>query len=315
MIEIVATFSSKSDKLLFYAFAPLVVSVLGLFLAMSLFIAYQAIPSFSRFGTDLLTSTVWRPTDDPEFEKYGLLAPIVGSLYVSSLATIIAFPLSVALTFTITEVLHKRVREFLRSIVEVMGGLPTVVYGLWGSTILAPYLRDSVMRPLYNYLGFIPIFSCRPLSGYSILTASLVLAIASTPYVTALLIEGYGMIPTKYREGIISLGATKYESFKILYGLLKPYVIASLLLSFSRALGETTIVALTVGNSMKFTFCLFDATYTIPSLIASQFESARLYTYAMPTLFVGGLLLLFIGLGASYVGIKKMYDWRGKIHV
>lgn len=284
-------------------------------MVISLFIAYQSIPSFDRFGADLLSSTVWRPADNPELERYGLLAPVVGSLYVSVLATLIALPLSVALTFTITEILHKRVQEFLRSIVEIMGGLPTVVYGLWGSTVLAPYLRDFVMQPLYDYLGFIPIFSCRPVSGYSILTASLVLAIASTPYVTALLIEGYNMIPAKYKEGIISLGATKYETFKLLYGLLKPYMIASLLLSFSRALGETTIVALTVGNAMKLTLCLFDPTHTIPSLIATQFESARLYTYAMPTLFAGGFLLLLIGLGASYVGIEKMYSWRSKIHV
>ncbi|MEM2277416.1 MAG: phosphate ABC transporter permease subunit PstC [Zestosphaera sp.] len=309
------TILSKSDKLVFYAFIPLVVSVLGLFIVMSLFITYQSAPSLIRFGVDLLSSTVWRPADDPELEKYGLLAPVVGSLYVSVLATLITFPLSVTLTFTITEILHKRLREFLRSIVEIMGGLPTVVYGLWGSTVLAPYLRDFIMQPLYDHLGFIPIFSCKPVSGYSILTASLVLAIASTPYVTALLIEGYNMIPVKYKEGIICLGATKYETFKLLYGLLKPYVIASLLLSLSRALGETTIVALTVGNAMKLTLCLFDSTHTIPSLIASQFESARLYTYAMPTLFAGGLLLLLISLGASYVGIKKMYDWRSKIHV
>ncbi|MEM4486217.1 MAG: phosphate ABC transporter permease subunit PstC [Zestosphaera sp.] len=308
-------FLPKSDKVVFYSILPLVIGVLGFFITVGFFMLHQALPSFMRFGVDLLVSSVWSPAEDPGREVYGLAAPFLGSLYVSALATLFALPLSVALTFSTTEILPRHVAGLLRNVVEVMGGLPTVVYGLWGSLVLSPYLRDSVMKPLHNYLGFLPTFSCRPITGYSVLTASIVLATATTPYVTALLIEGYGMIPAKYKEGILSLGATRYEVFKLLLGLLRPYVIASSLLGFSRALGETTIVALTIGNAVKPTLCIFDPTHTIPSLIASQFESARLYTYALPTLFAGGSLLLAVSLGVSYVGIKMVYTWRGRIHV
>ena len=306
-------FPSKSDKIVFFSILPLVVGVLGLLTLISFTILSQAWISFERFGIDLLISSLWKPSEEPEAELYGLAAPLAGSLYSSFLAIVVSLPVSISLTYLVCEVLPSSVGSLLRIVVEVMGGLPTVVYGLWGSLILAPFLRDSVMVPLYRYLGFIPLFSCNPLTGYSVLTASVVLAIALTPYITSLLIEGYQMIPAKYREGIYGLGATKYEVFRVLLSLLKPYVVAALLLGFSRALGETTIVTLTVGNSMRFSLCLFEPTSTIPSLIANQFESARLYTYALPTLFAGAFLILLISLGVSYVGIRKLYRWREEI--
>jgi phosphate transport system permease protein len=306
---------SRSDRLLFYTTLPLVVGVVGILLAIASVVLAQAWPSIERFGLGLFLSTTWRPSEDPLAELYGLAPAIVGSLYVATLATAISIPLSISLTLTLVEVLPRGLGTPLRYVVEVMGGLPTVVYGLWGSSVLVPALRDAVMRPLHEYLGFIPLFSCRPITGYSALAASIVLAIASTPYMTALLTEGYQMIPSKYREGAYSLGALDYEVYKIMLGILKPYIIASSLLSFSRALGETTIVALTVGNSMRLTACLLDPTYTVPSLIANQFEGAGLYRYALPTLFAGALVLLLVCLVASYLGIVMIYRWRGRIYV
>jgi phosphate transport system permease protein len=308
-------FFSKSDKLLFYSALPLIVGVLGILLILSYMILSQSWPSFQRFGFAVLTTSAWSPSDDPQREFYGLAAPIASSLYVSILSVLVSVPISICLTLTLIEILPKYLGAPLRYVTEVMGGLPTVIYGLWGSTTLAPFLRDQVMKPLHDYLGFIPLFSCRPLTGHSMLAASITLAVATTPYVTALLIEGYYLIPSKYKEGAYSLGATDYEAYKIMMGILKPYVIAASLLGFSRALSETTIVALTVGNSMKLSLCLFDPAYTIPSLIANQFESARLYEYALPTLFAGALILLLISLAASYAGIRLVYGWRERIHV
>jgi phosphate transport system permease protein len=308
-------FFSKSDKLLFYSTLPLIVGVLGILLILSYMILSQSWPSFQRFGFAVLTTSAWSPSDDPQREFYGLAAPIASSLYVSILSVLVSVPISICLTLTLIEILPKYLGASLRYVTEVMGGLPTVIYGLWGSTTLAPFLRDQVMKPLHDYLGFIPLFSCRPLTGHSMLAASITLAVATTPYVTALLIEGYYLIPSKYKEGAYSLGATDYEAYKIMMGILKPYVIAASLLGFSRALSETTIVALTVGNSMKLSLCLFDPAYTIPSLIANQFESARLYEYALPTLFAGALILLLISLAASYAGIRLVYGWRERIHV
>lgn len=306
-------FSSKSDKITFFSILPLVAGILGLLTLISFTILSQAWISFERFGVGLLVSSLWKPSEEPEAEFYGLAAPLAGSLYSSFLAVALSLPVSISLTYLVCEVLPSSVGGSLKVIIEVMGGLPTVVYGLWGSLTLAPFLRDSVMVPLHRYLGFIPLFSCNPLTGYSVLTASVVLAIASTPYITSMVIEGYQMIPAKYREGVYGLGATKYEVFRVLLALLKPYVAAALLLGFSRALGETTIVTLTVGNSMRFSLCLFEPTSTIPSLIASQFESARLYTYALPTLFAGAFLILLISLGASYAGIRKLNRWREEV--
>ncbi len=308
-------FFSKSDKYLFYLTLPLMGGVLGLLVVLFSMILTQSWPSLQRFGLSLFTDSVWRPSDDPQRELYGLFTPIMGSLYVSILSTLISVPISICLLFTIIEILPRYLGTPLRFIVEIMGGLPTVIYGLWGSTTLAPILRDHVMKPLYSYLGFIPLFSCKPLTGHSILTASITLAIATTPYMTALLIEGYYLIPSKYKEGAYSLGATDYEAFKLMIGILKPYVVAASLLGFSRILGETTIVALTVGNSMRLSLCLFNPTYTIPSLIVSQFESARLYEYALSALYAGALILLITGLIAAYIGIRLVYWWRERIYV
>ncbi len=308
-------FFSKSDKLLFYSTLPLIGGVLGILLILSLMVLTQSWPSFQRFGLTLFTTSAWSPSDDPQREFYGLSAPIISSLYVSALSVLMSVPVSICLTLTMIEILPKHLGTPLRYVTEVMGGLPTVIYGLWGSTTLAPFLRDQVMEPLHTYLGFIPLFSCRPFTGHSILVASMTLAVATIPYVTALLIEGYYLIPSKYREGAYSLGATDYEAYKIMIGILKPYIVAASLLGFSRALGETTIVALTVGNSMRFSICFFDPAHTIPSLIANQFESAGLYEYALPALFAGALALLLISLVASYAGIRLMYGWRERVHV
>ncbi|PUA31791.1 MAG: phosphate ABC transporter permease subunit PstC [Zestosphaera tikiterensis] len=303
-------FKSKPDKILFISLLPFSLTSLALIVYIALTLGWEAREAFLRFGVKLFTENVWRVSEIPEYESYGLLSPLVGSIYVSITSVLIALPLSISLAFTSAEFLPKNLSKIVSHLTDVMGGVPTVIYGLWGSLFLAPVLRDVFMIPLNRYLWFIPLFSCTPLTGHSILTASVVLAVASVPYMTSLVREGLAMIPFKYKEALYSIGAMRYEYFKVLTGMLKPYIVAATLLGFSRVLGETTIVALTIGNSLKISLCVFEPGSTIPSLIANQFESAGLYKYALPTLFAGSLVLLLICLTLTYVGIQITYKWR-----
>jgi len=304
-------FESPRDANLFLALLPLVVAALGVVALVAAGLAVEASKALSRFGLSLLTSSVWRPASSPELEAYGLAPALLGSFFVSLVALAVAAPLSIALAVTLAELAPIGVGRVLESLVVLMGSVPTVVYGLWGSLVLAPFIKERVALPLHERLGFLyPLFSCAPITGHSALTAGLVLAFATLPYTTALLVEGYRAVPRKYKEAAYSIGALDYQMHLLVLGMMKPYIVAALLLGLSRALGETTIVAMTVGNAMRFSGCLLDATATVPSLIVNQLESAGLYAYALPALYAGALVLLLACVALSGVGVVVMYKWR-----
>lgn len=181
---------------------------------------------------------------------------------------------------------------------------------MWGAFILAPLLRDYVMVPLNNYLWFIPIFSCKPTTPSTMFTAGVVLAIMVTPFITSVIREAYESIPLSYREAALGIGATKYEYVKIMLSMIKPAILAAVLLGFGRAAGETVAVSMTMGNSFSLSTCLFEPGYTISSLIANQFGNAGFYHYMTYALFGAGLILLIIGLTLNSIGLYVLMRWR-----
>lgn len=292
------------DLIVFYSLAlPSVIIVLIIF---SLLLSQLgiAIPVLSVQGLATYTSTTWRPSlDPPPSGWYGLLPAIWGTLVSAIIAVTLALLFTVSLVVFMEEIVPRRFRGLLSSIIDLMAGLPTVIYGVWGLAVLGPLLYEYVMNPLHSYLNIIPLFSCKPLSGATVFTAGVLLAIMITPFMVALVQESYRSIPVTYKEAAWSLGMTRYEYVRLNLSMITPSIISALLLGFGRASSETAAVTLVVGNAINIGSCILAPAYTISSLIANQFTEAQDYPYMMNALFAGGLALLVIGIIVNTLGI------------
>ena len=289
-------------------FSAIIIAVFIIFVSI---LIYNSLPIFLHEGLIVYTSSIWRPVEgNPGAEVYGLLAPIIGTIMVSLLAIIISLPPGLSLAVMIEEYLPARLKNIMETIIEVMAGLPTVLYGMWASLLFANYLKNNIMIPLHNTLWFIPLFGCIPESPYTVFTAGAILGIMIIPYMVGLLLDGMRQVPRRIKEACYSLGMTKYETIRIILGIMKPVIIASVLLSLGRAAGETIAVSLTIGNTYSIPECLFQPGYTVSSLIADQFGNSGFYTYMASALYAGGLLLLLMGMIMSSIGFYLMRRWR-----
>lgn len=296
------------DRRLFYSLAPAAVISMGILVVMTVLFIYYSIPAVRVYGTKLITTSTWSPSEYGE-PSYGLLIPILGTLISSIIAVVIALPLALSAVFFTEEVLPRSmdsVRSAFASLIEAMTGIPTIVYGLWGLMVLSPFLRDNVYQPLYRYLGFIPLFSCEPVTGSTILTAGILLSIMITPFIYAVVRQSYNQVPRTYKEAILALGATRYEYARILFGMIKPAILAGALIGFGRAAGETVAVALVVGNTFNPPTCILSPSYTVSALIANQFANAPLYPYMVNVLVLGGLILLVLGIISNILGVMYL---------
>jgi phosphate transport system permease protein len=299
---------SEKDKIFYFSLLPPALTTLGLLALIVSTIGAKAALVLPQ-ALAILAANVW----DPENERYGLLAPVLGTLVVASIAGAVSLVLGLPLTLAVAELLRGRLGSVLQTLLEMTSAFPTVVIGLWSARYLAPFLSENVMKPLYSSFGFIPTFSCRPLGGYSLLTAGLAIGFSVVPYTASIMIESYRLIPSTYREACYGIGATRYETARILVSLARPAIAGSVLLGVARAMGETTIAAMTVGNAMNISACLFEPSYTVPALIAAQFGNANLYRYAEPVLYLAALVFLALALVLSAVGFKLVSGWRVRI--
>jgi phosphate transport system permease protein len=149
-----------------------------LFILLFSIIGWQSLPAFEKYGLRNIVGTRWAPSDlGPEESEYGLLPALAGTLIISTIAVILALPMTVAVVLALEEYAPSRIRDALGSTIELMAGLPTIVYGLWGVEVLGPFLQDHIYNGLYGLLGFIPLFSCKPVTGYNLATAGVLLSI------------------------------------------------------------------------------------------------------------------------------------------
>ncbi|CAB3289757.1 putative phosphate transport system permease protein PstC [Methanocaldococcus lauensis] len=293
--------------------SPAIIIVFILFALMVGFYLYNALPAIEKYGLNLFIQNIWQAAEEPAKEVYGLAAPIWGSIYTATIAILIALPLSIGYAIFVNDYAPKPLKYPLIIISDIMAGLPTIIYGIWGAFILVPLLRDHVMKFLYEHFSFIPLFDYPPLSGYCYLSAGILLGIMVVPFASAIIREAYAMIPSVYREGLVALGATRYETTKVLIRFIKPAIISGFILAFGRALGETVAVSLVIGNSFNLTYKLFAPGYTISSLIANQFGNAILYEYMTSVLYSAGLVLFVIGLIVNIIGLYYLKRWRENV--
>jgi len=235
-----------------------------------------SIPAFKEFGIKFIFSNVWDPTDGRE--NYGALPFIAGTLITSFLALVICIPLAFSTSLFIAEYFkNTKVSNILSSLVDLLAGIPSIVYGLWGFYTL---------RPIIVSLGLSD-------QGFGIFTSSLLLSIMIIPYATSLSTEILAMVPAELKEAAYSLGATRMEViFNVIIPNAQSGIIASYILAFGRALGETMAVTMLIGNSNMVPSGLFDTGNTMASIIANQFGEAS--GLKLSSLIAIGLILFAI---------------------
>lgn len=283
----------KIDALLAVV-APPAVILTAVSVVIVLVLLVGSLDAWNHYGLSLLTSTEWR-TSEVERGRYGIAAPLAGTFVVAALATSITTAASIAVAVYINEYSPQRVRELVESFLYVMAALPTIVYGMWGIQVLAPLFRQLSLSSLC------PRGSP---TGQSAFTAALVVSLMMTPYSVAMVSEAYRSIPFTYIEALHSLGAKRFERARILLGMVKSTIVAAVLLSLGRAVGETTIVALTVGGSFNVPLCPFEQVHTATSLIANYFGYAYLYPGLESVLLAAALVVLLGSSLSVAAGIK-----------
>lgn len=227
-------------------------------------------PALSEAGLSLVTSRVW----DPSRGAFGAGAALVGTIVSSLLAVVIAAPLGIATALVTVELAPPRVARWLAALSDLLAAVPSVVYGLWGASVLVPLLREAVIPALRPLGGVVPIFG-GPAYGPSLLAAAVLLALMILPYVTAVSREVIAAVPSSQREAALALGATRWEMLRdaVLPGA-RTGILGGIALALGRALGETMAVTMVIGNRHEVSWSLLAPGYTLASLLANEFGEA-----------------------------------------
>jgi phosphate transport system permease protein len=250
--------------------------------------ARAAFPSIEAFGWRFLFTSTW----DPVAQHFGALPLIYGTIVSSLLALLIAVPLGIGAAVFLSELAPPWIRPPISFLIELLAAIPSVVYGLWGIFVLAPWLRTQVQPVLGSALGFLPLFQGPPY-GVGMLAAGLILAIMVVPFIIAVSREILLAVPDTQREAALALGATRWETTRLaVLRYARSGLIGAVLLGLGRALGETMAVTMVIGNRAEISASLFAPGYTMASLIANEFTEATSNLYLSALVEVG--LLLFV---------------------
>ena len=247
----------------------------------------------------LIANQTWLPTEG----QFNFLPFIAGTLWVTFTALIIAVPPCLLVTIYLSEYAHRALREMMKPVLDLLAAIPSVVFGVWGVLAVVPWVKDLAVFSK-KYLGFIPIFSSSNSTGFSILAGSIVLAIMIGPFIISMAFEVLRAVPDGYREASLSVGATRWETIKlVLFPKISSGIIAAIVMGASRALGETMAVLMVVGNVAHIPTSIFDPAYPLPALIANNFGemlSIPLYDAALMTAaFILLILVLIFNIVAS----------------
>jgi len=266
----------KSEKLFQYFLKSGGILILLMALGIVATLVMGSLPAFKEFGPGFIFSSEWNPTEGRE--SYGALPFIIGTIVTSILALLMTFPFAFSISLFLGEYFKEgRMASILKSMIDLLAGIPSVVYGLWGF---------YTIRPLVVEMGL-------SAQGFGIFTSSFVLAIMIIPYASSLSAEVISMVPSSLKEAAYSLGATRYEVVKnVIIPNAGSGIFAGFILAFGRAIGETMAVTMLIGNSNEIPTHLFDIGNTMASLIANQFGEAEGLKYT--SLIAMGLLLFVI---------------------
>ena len=285
--------SIVEDRIFFGLSLGSAVFVVVMLLGVMVSLIIGAWPALSKFGVAFVWTERWSPVR----EIFGALTPIYGTIVTSLIAMVIGIPVSFGIAIFLTEICPQPLRRPIGIAIELLAGIPSIIYGLWGFFILAPFLQTTIQPFLINTLGNVPIigilFGGAPY-GIGLLTAGIVLAIMVLPFITSITRDVFLTVPVMLRESAYGIGLTTWE---VVRSIVIPYsrvgLVGGIMLGLGRALGETMAVTFVIGNSHNISASLLAPATTISATIANEFSEATgdLYTSSLIAL---GLILFVI---------------------
>src|SRR4051812_39419214 len=290
------------DRVFYYVTLASATLVVLLLLGVIASLLIGAWPALSTFGLSFVWTERWSPVK----EIFGALAPIYGTVITSLIAMVIGIPVSFGIAIFLTELCPQALRRPIGIAIELLAGIPSIIYGLWGFFFLAPFLQTTIQPWLIGSIGKVPVigvlFGGAPY-GIGLLTAGIILAIMVLPFITSITRDVFQTVPTLLRESAYGMGMTTWEVVK---SIIIPYtrvgLVGGIMLGLGRALGETMAVTFVIGNSHKILPSLLAPSTTISATIANEFTEAtgELYTSSLIAL---GLILFVITF--AVLGVAK----------
>jgi phosphate transport system permease protein len=278
-----------SDRVFQSAITACGLAVLGILVLIVYELVHRSSLSWHAFGFKFFAASDWNPVS----EQFGALPFIYGTLVSSLVALIIAVPLAVGVAVFTTEMCPKPLRGPLSFFVELLAAIPSVIYGVWAIFVLVPLLSTYVQPFLASTLGWTGLFS-GPTYGVGMLAAGVILAIMIIPIISSITREVLMVVPQHQREGVLALGATRWEMIRV--GVLRNAragIVGGIILGLGRALGETMAVTMVIGNNPQIAKSLFAPGYTMASVLANEFSEATGDLY-LSSLIEIGLALFFV---------------------
>jgi len=283
---------SRKDRFFHRLTQAAALAVLAVLVGVLISLLIGAAPAFGTFGLSFLWTESWNPVT----EKFGALAPIYGTLVTSAVAMIVAVPIGIGIATFLTELCPQFLRRPVGIAIELLAGVPSIIYGIWGLFVLAPILQRTIQPWLIEAFGSIPVLRslfAGPPYGIGILTAGLILAIMVLPFITSVTRDVFEAVPPMLKESAYGLGCTRRE---VMWKVVLPYarvgVTGGIMLALGRALGETMAVTFVIGNAHRVSASILAPGTTISASIANEFTEAVEDIYTSSLIALG--LILFI---------------------
>ncbi|HEU4813955.1 MAG TPA: phosphate ABC transporter permease subunit PstC [Xanthomonadaceae bacterium] len=303
---------TRNDRLFRVVLGATVAVVLVALVGAALSMLWGGRHALQVAGLDFFFTADWNPVEN----RYGALVPIYGTIVTALIAMLIAVPVSFGIAFFLTEVAPRWLRGPVGTAVELLAGIPSIIYGMWGLFVLVPVMTEHVTPWANENLGTLPVigplFQGPPI-GIGMLTAGVVLAIMVIPFISSVMREVFLTVPRRLKESAYALGSTKWEvSWDIVLPYTRSAVIGGIFLGLGRALGETMAVAFVIGNSTRFTASLLEPGTTIAALIANDFGEAT-ETYRSALLLLGFVLFIvtFVVLAIARLMLNQLARKEG----
>jgi len=273
-----------------------------------------ALPAFKAFGFSFLTTDAWRPSR----EIFGAVGPIYGTLVTSAIAMLIALPVGIGIAVFLTELCPRPLRRPIGIAIELLAGIPSIIYGIWGLFVFAPWFQLHVQEPVLPAVEGVPVLETL-FGGYAygigVFTAGLILSIMILPFIAAVTRDVLETVPSVLKEAAYGLGSTQWEVMrKVAIPYARTGVVGGAMLALGRALGETMAVTFVIGNSHRIAASLFAPGTSISAAIANEFTEAtsELYTAALIELGLILFLITFIVLSAAQLMLRRLERAAGK---
>ncbi|HYZ40513.1 MAG TPA: phosphate ABC transporter permease subunit PstC [Stellaceae bacterium] len=293
-----------------FLFALLVLLILG---GVIVALVDGALPALRTFGFSFFVTEVWNPVT----KKFGALAPIYGTLVTSAIAMLVGIPLAFGVAVFITEICPLWLKRPLATMIELLAAIPSIIYGIWGLFVFAPFVQQYIEPPIIASLGQVPgigaLFAGPPL-GIGVLTAGFILAIMVLPFISSIMRDVFETVPTMLKESAYALGATRGEVVRsIVLPSTRIGVVGGIMLGLGRALGETMAVTFVIGNAHSISASILQPGTTISAALANEFTEADSDIYLSSLVALGFILFLitFIVLAIAKMMLLRLQKQAG----